>query len=384
MGGLFESFFQGGFECSTHRLRSGRRLDLVSSTAHDRFAAEDFARLRDYDIRTVREGVRWHLVETSPYRYDFSSALAVIRPARAAGMQVIWDLCHFGWPDGLDIFTPEFVRRFAGLARAFTQLLAGECDGPPFIAPVNEISFFAWFGGKAGLIDPYAERRGSELKEQLARAAIAATEAVWEVSPGARVVHVDPVINIIAHPSRPYDRLAADYYQLLQYEAWDMIAGRLLPQLGGSERHLDIVGVTYYPDNQWFYSDAANTRNIGIRRDDPHYRRFADILAEVYGRYRRPLLVAETGAEDDERPGWLRYVAGQAREAVAAGVPVEGVCLYPAVNFPGWLDDRHCHNGLWDYADDAGRREIYRPLADELRRLQSEWGGPRAAGRQHG
>ncbi|HYP08997.1 MAG TPA: hypothetical protein VER03_22410, partial [Bryobacteraceae bacterium] len=46
---------------------------------------------------------------------------------------------------------------------------------------------------------------------------------------------------------------------------------------------------------------------------------------------------------------------------------VEGICLYPIVNHPGWDDDRHCHNGLWDYCNESGHREIYKPLADELR-----------------
>jgi hypothetical protein len=50
------------------------------------------------------------------------------------------------------------------------------------------------------------------------------------------------------------------------------------------------------------------------------------------------------------------------------GVQVEGICLYPVVNHPGWDNDRHCYNGLWDYADEFGNREIYRPLAEELRR----------------
>lgn len=42
--------------------------------------------------------------------------------------------------------------------------------------------------------------------------------------------------------------------------------------------------------------------------------------------------------------------------AISAGVPVEGICLYPIVNHPGWDDDRHCHNGLFDYADASGQR----------------------------
>jgi hypothetical protein len=51
-------------------------------------------------------------------------------------------------------------------------------------------------------------------------------------------------------------------------------------------------------------------------------------------------------------------------------MPVLGVCLYPVVNHPGWDDDRHCYNGLWDYADANGEREIYDPLARELQSQQ--------------
>src|SRR5205823_6568889 len=109
---LFQSFFLGGFECSTHRTQSGRRLDLIASTAHDRHAHADYLRLREQGIRAAREGLRWHLIEVAPGRYDFASALPLLRAARDTGTQVIWDLCHYGWPDDLDVLSPAFVRRF--------------------------------------------------------------------------------------------------------------------------------------------------------------------------------------------------------------------------------------------------------------------------------
>src|SRR5439155_6490446 len=84
---MFQSFFMGGFECSTHRLRSGRRLDLIAATAHDRFAAEDYARLKTRGLRVAREGARWHLIEQTPGHYDFSSVLPLLRAARATGTQ---------------------------------------------------------------------------------------------------------------------------------------------------------------------------------------------------------------------------------------------------------------------------------------------------------
>jgi hypothetical protein len=56
--------------------------------------------------------------------------------------------------------------------------------------------------------------------------------------------------------------------------------------------------------------------------------------------------------------------------ALKLGVPLEGMCLYPIVNYPGWGDDRHCESGLWGYADAEGNRDIYAPMAEELQRQQ--------------
>ena len=358
----------GGFECSTHRARDGRRLDLIAATGHDRHAALDYRRLRECGMGAARDGIRWHLIEPSPGRYDFSSVLPLVRAAREAGVQVIWDLCHYGWPDDLDIFAPEFVDRFARLARAFASLLRDETDDIPLVVPVNEISFFSWACGEVGIFHPCARGRGQELKAQLVRAAIAGAEAVWDVHPRARIIHTDPAINILPDPEKPHERDLALGYGEAQYQGWDMLCGRLAPELGGHPRYLDVIGVNYYPHNQWvFNSDPAAVCPM-VEREDPRYLPFRQLLRRVYERYRRPFFVAETGAEDGRRPGWLRYVGEEVAAAITEGVPVEGVCLYPVVNHPGWEDDRHCHNGLWDYCDEAGGRELCGELADELRR----------------
>jgi beta-glucosidase/6-phospho-beta-glucosidase/beta-galactosidase len=361
----FRSFFMGGFECSTFYRRNGTRLDLVASTKHDVFCREDYLRLKRQELLVAREGLRWHLIETTPYQYDFRSVLPMVRNAKELGIQVLWDLCHYGWPDGLEIFSAEFVRRFARFAGAFARLVRDEIEGQHFFAPVNEISFFSWAGGERAKIGPYVQKRGFELKCQLVRAAIAAMEAVWAEIPDARFLHVDPVVNVVANPKKPHLDANAEAYRRSQYQAWDMVAGRVCPELGGDEKYLDIVGVNYYPHNQWEYEGKM------IPLTDPRYRPFSEILMEVYERYRRPMLIAETGTEARKRGGWLRYVGEQARFAMQAGVPLYGICLYPILNHPGWADDRHCHNGLWDYADKQGKREICRSLAQELKRQRT-------------
>jgi beta-glucosidase/6-phospho-beta-glucosidase/beta-galactosidase len=365
---IFKSFFLGGFECSTHRTRDGRRLDLVAATGHDRFAAEDYERLVSVGIRAAREGLRWHLVERTPSSYDFSSVLPILRAARQAGVQIVWDFFHYGYPDDLDIFGARFVDRFARLAREFARILADESDEAPLITPVNEISFLSWSGGESGEIGPFAVGRGYELKKQLIRAAIAAVEAVRAVSPRARVCCIEPVFNVVA--ARDGEREAAEAYRRYQFQAWDMLAGRLEPQLGGREEYLDVVGVNYYPWNQWYYAGPVHA-GATIDRTHPQYKPFSLILREVFARYRRPVFVSETGSESDGRADWLNYVCAETRAARLSGVPVEGVCLYPIVDFPGWENDRACENGLWGYADDSGHRSVCEPFARELERQQA-------------
>jgi hypothetical protein len=225
------------------------------------------------------------------------------------------------------------------------------------------VSFFAWAGGDVGIFNPFASGRGNALKVQLVRAAIAAIQAMWRVNPDIRIVHTDPMINVVPSIDRPQDADAAEAHRQAQYAALDMLAGRVLPELGGREEYLGVIGVNYYVHNQWVYPGGHGTM---IEPSHARYRPVWHMLREVYDRYRRPLFVAETGIEDQARPAWLRYIGYEVRRALAEGVPVHGVCLYPIVNHPGWEDDRHCYNGLWDYADEQGQREIFAPLAREL------------------
>ena len=371
---LFPSFFIGGFECSTHVRRDGRRLDMSSSTAHDRWAYEDYARLRDVGIRTARDGIRWHRIESPEGRFDWSTAVAMLRAARRAGIRVVWDLLHFGWPDFVDVFSPDFPPRFERFVRAFLPVLGDEADETPYLAPVNEISFLSFAGGEEGFFNPFAKRRGDELKAQLVRASIAACGAIRGVFPRARLAHTDPIIHIIADPRRPQDRRRAEAYRQSQFAAWDMISGRERPELGGDPSFLDVLGLNYYIHNQWVLDDGV------VVPTHPQHLPLRYMLREVFERYARPMFIAETGIEDDVRPSWLHYVGKEVRGARRLGTDVEGICLYPIVNHPGWEDDRHCHNGLWDYADANGNRAVYGPLADEIRRQERLFADERAAG----
>ena len=357
---LFSSFLMGGFESSSHRRADGRQLDRIAATRHDERALDDYRMIADAGLRTARDAVRWHLIEPAPGRYDWSSFLPMLRAARSAGMQVVWDLCHYGLPHDLDIWSPRFPDRFAAFCAAAARIVREESDGVPFYCPVNEISFWAWAGGDHARMHPNTIGRGPELKRQLTCAAIRAVDAVRGVAPGARFIQAEPLIHVAGHPDMPETFAGAEAHRQAQFEAFDMIAGRSAPELGGSEAHLDIVGVNYYPENQLVRGGTTIPLGHWL------YRPLRQLLAEVDARYGRSLLISETGAEGSNGAGWLRYVGGEVRAACRAGVPVHGVCLYPVMDYPGWQDDRACRCGLVRIGEDWRERSVDQELLEQL------------------
>ena len=230
---LFDSFFLGGFECSTHRLLTGRRLDLIASTKHDKFVSLDYARLRKLGIRASRDGIRWHLVEKSKGSYDFSSALPMLRAARETGLQVIWDIFHYGWPEHINIFRPAFVDAIARFAREFIEgSLPGDRQKCPSWRRQTRTRILR---GQvvSGPVSIPASVAGGGAKGQLVRAAIAVAEAVWEVDPRTRIIHTDPIVNVVGKPGQKRAASLAEAYRNAQYQSWDMICGRCKPELGG-------------------------------------------------------------------------------------------------------------------------------------------------------
>jgi beta-glucosidase/6-phospho-beta-glucosidase/beta-galactosidase len=364
---LLKSFFVGGFECSTHYGPHRRRLDLLATTQHDRFAVLDYARLQNYGIFTVREGVRWYRIERIPGHYRFCDTLSFIHTAQDMGMQVIWDLLHFGYPDDIDPLRSDFVKRFAAFARAFIHVLKNETESIPLLTPINEISFLAFQGGQIGHINPFTIGRGHALKAQLVRATIEAMEAIWDVAPEARFVTTEPLFNTVAENDAVQQTARAEDYSNARYEACDMLAGILYPQLGGAPKYLDILGVDYDPWNRWIYASDTEA-DAYLAREDLRYPPLHHLLAQIHERYKRPLLITETSAEGDARPSWLAYVSDHVQRALQSGIPVEALCWYPIVDFPGGDNDRPSHTGLWGMCDENGARSLYEPLARELTR----------------
>jgi hypothetical protein len=125
-----------------------------------------------------------------------------------------------------------------------------------------------------------------------------------------------------------------------------------------------VIGVNFYPDNQWYLH--GSTIPLGHHA----YRPLSDMLREVYDRYQRPILISETGAEGAVKHYWLHHVCGEVASALEHGVPIEGVCLYPIIDYHGWDNGRVCNVGLLSLPDHSGARKACEPLDRELMEQQ--------------
>jgi hypothetical protein len=372
--GFFRSFWIAGFESACHINRAGLRLDMVATTEHDTQAALDYELLHSIGISTARDGIRWHLIDQGG-RYDFSSLAPMVAAAEQHGVQMIWSLCHYGWPNDVDVWSKAFVQRFADYCGAVAHFIAEHSSTVPLYSPINEISYLAWMAGDQARMHPFGKGRGAELKRQLVRAAIAGADAIWAVEPRARIVHVDPLIHIVP-PLRRQDLASqAAVRREAQFEAWDMLAGRLAPELGGHPRYLQTLGVNFYYNNQWVHPSDRRLRWEDTPRD-PRWVPLHQLLAEVYERYRSWLFISETSHYGPDRGRWLTEVASEVCIARAMDIPVEGICIYPILDRPDWDNLNQWHNsGLWDLQPDSqGRlqRVLDEQYAADLRRAQQK------------
>jgi len=358
------SFFMAGFECSSHRRPDGVRLDLIAATAHDRLALDDYRSCSALGLQTIRDGLRWHLIERAPGIYDWSSWLPMLEAAAESGVQVIWDLFHYGAPDHVDQGSAAFIDSYARFAAEAVRVHRSLTGQAPILCPINEISYLTW-AVRTGYFPPAGPDQPGWFKRHLVSAAIAGARAMRSVDPDCRFIWAEPLIHVASRQAGEVERQEAEETRQGQFEAYDMLSGRSAPELGGGPEMIDFIGLNYYPDNQWYHQGST----IPLGHHD--YRPLADMLAEVFEHYRRPLLISETGAEGSARPAWLHYVCGEVREAIGRGVPVRGICLYPVTAYPGWDDERHTQVGLFTAPDASGRRSAYAPLAEELRRQQA-------------
>jgi hypothetical protein len=112
------------------------------------------------------------------------------------------------------------------------------------------------------------------LRHALCAAAVAGVHAIREVVPDARMVHVEPLIQVVPPADRP--DLADEAREERGDDAcfaWDVLAGRRHPELGGAPEVLDVVGANCYAFGQMEYREQGP--HMAMAPHDPRIRPLA-------------------------------------------------------------------------------------------------------------
>ncbi|RZJ87507.1 MAG: amine oxidase [Chryseobacterium sp.] len=349
----FKSFLMGGFECADQQNAFGKRVDLYKTSGHDRFLEEDYDQLNDLQIKTTREGIRWSVVEIRPYEYDWTEVERMIKISQTKNIQVVWDICHFGYPDDLTPLHPMFARRFSRLCREFViKYRSLVPEGLLIVTPINEVSFISWLGGDVRGTSPYCVGQGWEVKYALMKAYIEGIERMKEIDPSIRILITEPLVSIVSdNPNDVEAVLFAERKHFEQFQVHDILSGAMCPELGGKPEYLDIIGVNYYYNNQWI-NETHEFLPWAEKPPHPLFRSLHSLIETVFTRYGRPVIIAETSHPGEDRAKWINSIAKECFSILQSGIPLFGCCFYPIIDRPDWddLEDWH-HSGIWDIFD---------------------------------
>lgn len=339
-----------GFECTDKLNAFGNRVDFLKVTGHLENIEEDYQNLALFDITTVREGIRWSYVERTPYNYDWTDVKRIIDCSVANDIQVVWDICHFGFPDDLTPLHPMFARRFARLCSAFVKYCRSlGLNDTLIITPINEVGFLSWLGGDVCGTAPYCRGYGWEVKYALSKAYIEAIEAIRAVDDNVQIMVTEPLVNMVPNANASAEEIihAARVHED-QFQVMDILTGRICPELRGHPSHVDIIGCNFYHNNQWIVGTSECLAWANEEKDS-RWLPMSELISSLYARYQKPIVLTETSHPGEDKAIWITFVTEQCRLLLNAGVPLMGVCWYPIIDRPDWDFLQPWHRaGIWD------------------------------------
>lgn len=165
--------------------------------------------------------------------------------------------------------------------------------------PINEIGFLAWtMAGSHIMGGECTDRDGYSVKSRLVQAALRGIDAISAADSGAKFMHIEPLIHVVAPADQPAMAQAAADFCGYQWQVWDMLSGRIAPEIGGTLAAIDWIGVNHHHDAQW---EIGTGQRLDWHTSDP----------------RRPVALA--------RPHCSANAAGDATRGARRGhLPVPG------------------------------------------------------------
>jgi hypothetical protein len=300
------------------------RQDEVRLIRHDEFLETDYQLLVEAGCAGVRDAAWWYVSHPAPGTFDWTWLDRVVAAAEKYHLKLYLDLWHYGYPDWLDILSPEAPLHFADFARQ----IARRYPSLEYYCVCNEPSLLVEMGGRQGMWGPFLqEEHPSEFRRQISRMIIEASKAILEVKPDA--------VLIIPEPWHATDTIPEDE----QAAVLDTVLGLRDPELGGCSNLVSIIGLNHYRDSTL-----------------PPFHR---LLINAQKRWpTKQLWVTETSGPPTgwKQAEWFWWMLAETRLAAMSGVNIPVFTWAPAISMYDWVDETlQLHNGIW-ILDEDGRR----------------------------
>ena len=397
-----------GIESSHLRVRE-RTVDQLRATGHAS-RLDDLDRLAELGVTAVRYPVLWGW-GTPGSETDWAWADTRVHGLIERGIRPILGLLHHGFgPVGVDPLASDYPDRFA----RYSRLVAERYPGADFL-PINEPLTTARFAGIYGHWWPHRRDDPSfvRLLIQQCLAIRAATRVIRELRPGASVmVNEDTGVT----QGTAALQAAVDFDNERRWLTWDLLEGRVnehhplwsylrsvpeaaegLATLASDPEPPDILGIDHYVTSDRYLDHRtelfpARYRGEGhglyyadveaVRVDGAIVRPFSRAIEEVWGRYAKPVALAEVqlaGVVAD-RVAWWDEAMRVAHAARVDGVDLRAVTTWAAFGAQDWSsllmeDAGEYEPGAFDV---VGEVAVATPLAEAIR-ATSLGGGPTGA-----
>ena len=301
------------------------RQDEVRLIRHDEFLEADYQLLVDAGCVGVRDAAWWYVSHPAPHIFNWTWLDRVVAAAEKSGLKLYLDLWHYGYPDWLDILSPDAPLHFADFARSIAQ----RYPSLDYYCVCNEPSLLVEMGGRQGEWGPFLkDENPSAFRRQISRMIIEASKAILDVKPDAMLV--------IPEPWHATDRISEDE----QAAVLDTVLGLRDPQLGGCSDLVTIVGLNHYRDST--------------------LPPFHQLLINAKKRWpTTQLWVTETSGPPTgwQQAEWFWWMLAETRLAAVSGVNVPVFTWAPAISMYDWVDETlQLHNGIW-IIDEKGQRK---------------------------
>ena len=300
------------------------RQDEVRLIRHDEFLETDYQLLVEAGCVGVRDAAWWYVSHPAPGTFDWTWLDRVVAAAEKYKLKLYLDLWHYGYPDWLDILSPDAPMHLADFARN----IARRCPSLEYYCVCNEPSLLVEMAGRQGEWSPFLrEENPSAFRRQVSRMIIEASKAILEVKPDAVLIIPEPWH---ATDNNPEDNQAA---------VLDTVLGLRDAELGGSSNLVTIIGLNHYRDSTL-----------------PPFHR---LLINAKKRWpTKQLWFTETSGPPTgwKQAEWFWWMLAETRLAAMSGVNVPVFTWAPAISMYDWVDETvQLHNGIW-IIDEDGKR----------------------------